>query len=155
MAGTSTQQYNLRSGKQESLQFPVQLQLEDGKFLTELLKQQNGQVSDSELSISESDCEVLIASDQELDVEHQTNSPLKDKVASSSASSSITQDTINVKILAQLDKLGKRLDSIENNVSKQSAVKTKSKKVKRNVDCSVTVSPSGQAKKIPDLSVHW
>ena len=150
MAGTSTRQYNLRSGKQESLQFPVQLQLDNDKFLTELLKQHNGQVSDTESSISESDCEALIASDQESNVEHPTNSSLKDKVASSSKSSSVTQEAINVKILAQL---GKRLYSIENNVSKQSVVKTKSKKVKRNVDSSVTVSPSGQAKKIPDLSV--
>ena len=55
MAGTSTRQYNLKAEKQESLQFPVKLQLEDGKFFTELLKQQNGQVSDSESSISESD----------------------------------------------------------------------------------------------------
>ena len=55
MAGTSTRQYNLKAEKQESLQFPVKLQLEDGKFFTELLNQQNGQVSDSESSISESD----------------------------------------------------------------------------------------------------
>ena len=61
MAGTSIRQYNLRSGKQESLQFPVQLQLEDSKFLPDLLKNQNGQVSDSESSISKSDCEALIA----------------------------------------------------------------------------------------------
>ena len=85
MAGTSTQQYNLRSGNQETIQFPVQLQMEDGKFLTELLKQQNGQVSDSESSISESDCEALIASDLESDAEQPESSSRKDKVASSSA----------------------------------------------------------------------
>ena len=61
MAGTSTRQYNLRSGKQEGLQFPVQLQLsEDTEFLKTLLNHQNGQVSDSESSISEADCEALI-----------------------------------------------------------------------------------------------
>ena len=127
MAGTSTRQYNLRSGNQETLQFPVQL--EDVKFLTELLKQQNGQVSDSESSISESDCEALIASDPE------------------------SQDVINEKILAQLNKLGKRLDSIESNVSKQSVIKTKCKKSKGKVDSLVTVSPRDQVKKIPDLNV--
>ena len=151
MAGTSTRQYNLRSGNQETIQFRVQL--EDVKFLTELLKQQNGQVSDSESSISESDCEALIASDPELDAEQPESSSRKDKVASSRESSSVTQDVINEKIPAQLDKLGKRLDSIESNVSKQSVIKTKCKKSKGKVDSSVTVSPRDQVKKIPDLNV--
>ena len=153
MAGTSTRQYNLRSGNQETIQFPVQLQMDDGKFLTELLKPQNGQVSDSESSISESDCEALIASDLESDAEQPESSSRKDKVASSSESSSVTQDAINAKILAQLDKLGKRLYSIESNISKQSVVKTKCKKAKRKADSSVTVSPRDQVKKIPDLNV--
>ena len=148
MAGTSTRQYNLRSGNQETLQFPVQLQLEDGKFLTELLKQQNGQVLDSESSISESDCEALIASDS--DGEQPEPSSCKDKVVKES--SSVTQDVINEKILAQLDKLGKSLDSIESNVSKQGVVKNKCKKSKSKVDSSVTVSPRGQVNKIPDLT---
>ena len=95
MAGTSTRQYNLRSGNQEALQFPVQLQLEDGKFLTELLKQQDGQVLDSESSISESDYEALIASDSELDGERPEPSSRKDKVVKES--SSVTQDVINEK----------------------------------------------------------
>ena len=150
MAGTSTQQYNLRSGNQETLQFPVQLQMEDGKILAELLKQQNGQVSDSESSISESDCEALIASDPESDVEQPETSSHKDKVVKES--SSVTQDVINENILAQLDKLGKRLDNIENNVSKQGVVK-KCKKSKGKADSLVTVSPRNQVKKIPDLSV--
>ena len=148
MAATSTRQYNLRSGNQETLQFPVQLQLEDGKFLTELLKQQNGQVLDSESSISESDCEALIASDSESDGEQPEPSSRKDKVIKES--SSVTQDVINEKILAQLDKLGKRLDSIESNVSKQGFAKNKCKKSK--ADSSVTVSPRAQVNKIPDLT---
>ena len=151
MAGSSTQQYNLRSGNQETLQFPVQLQMEDGKFLTELLKQQNGQVSDSESSISESDCEALIASHPESDGEQPETSSRTDKVVKESRS--VTQDVINEKILAQLDKLGKRLDSIENNVSKQGVVKNKCKKAKSKADSSITVSPHGQVKKIPDLTV--
>ena len=108
MAATSTRQYNLRSGKQESLQFPVQLQLDDTKFLTELLRQQNGQVSDSESSISESDCEALIASDQDSYVGSVKNSSPKGASASSQESSAVNQEEINVKILSQLEKLGKR-----------------------------------------------
>ena len=81
------------------------------------------------------------------------SSSRKDKVASSRESSSVTQDVINETILAQLDKLGKRLDSIESNVSKQGVVKTKCKKSKGKVDSSVTVSPHDQVKKIPDLNV--
>ena len=147
MAGTSTRQYNLRSGN------PVQLQMEDGKFLTELLKQQNGQMSDSELSISESDCEAMIASDPESDVEQPETSSRKDKVVSPRENSSATQDVINERILAQLVKLGKSLDNIENNVSKQGVVKSKCKKSKGKVDSSVTVSPHDQVKKIQDLNV--
>ena len=153
MAGTSTRQYNLRSCNQETIQFPVQLQMEDGIFLNKLLKQQNGQVSDSESSISESVCEALIASDPESYAKHLKSSSCKDKVASSSKSGSITQDVINAKILAQLDKLGKTLDSIESNASKQSVIKTKCKQAKRKVDSLVTVSPRNQVQKIPDLNV--
>ena len=65
MAGTSTRQYNLCSGKQEGLQIPVQIQLsEDTEFLKTLLNEQNRQVSDSESSISEADCEALINDSQ-------------------------------------------------------------------------------------------
>ena len=123
MAGTSTRQYNLRSGKQETLQFPVQLQLEDSKFLAQLLKQQNGQVSDSESSISESDCEALIASDQDSYVGSVKTSSPTEKVASLAESSIVNQEAINIKILSQLEKLGKRL-----------------------------VSPSSQVPQIPDLN---
>ena len=110
-----------------------------------------GKVSDSESSISESDCEALIASDPESDAEQLETSSRKDKVVQES--SSVTQTVINEKILAQLDKLGKRLDSIENNVSKQGVVKNKCKKSKLKPDSSVTVSPCDQVKKIPDLTV--
>ena len=152
MAGTSTRQYNLRSGKQETLQFPVQLQLEDSKFLAQLLKQQNGQVSDSESSISESDCEALIASDQDSYVGSVKTSSPKEKVVTSAESSIVNQEAINIKILSQLEKLGKRLDSIETNVNKSSGTKVHSKKAKRKVDSSATMSPSSQVPQIPDLN---
>ena len=143
MADTSTRQYNLQSGKQQSLQFPVQIHLEDGKFLTELLKKQNKQVLDSESSTSDADCEALIASDQASYVEHFKSSSPKGKVASSNTESTVTQEVINVKILSQLEKLGKRLDNIENIVVKQNVMKPKSQKVKRKIDSLDTVSPSG------------
>ena len=56
------------------------------------------------------------------------------------------------KILAQPDKFGKRLDSIESNVSKQGVEKNKCKKSKSKADSSVTVSPRAQVNKIPDLN---
>ena len=66
MANTSTRQYNLCSGKQATLQILVQLQLaEDTEFLMNLLNHHIGQVSDSESSISEADCEAL--NDSEVD----------------------------------------------------------------------------------------
>ena len=49
--------------------------------------------------------------------------------------------------------MGKRLDNIESNVSKQSVVKTKSQKAKRKVDSSATASPCVQAPQNPDLNV--
>ena len=67
MAGTSTRQYNLHSGKQEGLHIPGQIQLaEDTKFLKDLVQHQSGQVSDSKSSISEADCEALV-NNSELD----------------------------------------------------------------------------------------
>ena len=96
-------------------------------------------------------CEALIASNPESDGEQPETSSCNDKVVKES--SSVTQDVINEKILAQLDKLGKRLDSIENNVSRKGVVKNKCKKSKLKADSSVTVSPRGQVNKIPDLTV--
>ena len=72
MANPSNRQYNLRSTKQDVIQLPVQLQWsDDSKFLSDLLKKDNvthsGQVTDSDSSIDEIDCEALIAqSDTEL-----------------------------------------------------------------------------------------
>ena len=111
-------------------------------------------MSDSESSICEADCEALINSDQDSYVEYVKSSSPKGKVASSNPESSdVTEEAINVKILSQLEKLGKRLGSIETSIGKQGVAKTKSKKVKRKVDPSVTVSPSGQALNVPELNV--
>ena len=71
MATASNRQYNFRSSKQDILHLPVQLQwLDDSKCLADLLKKDsttNKQVTDSDSSIDEADCKVLIApSDTEL-----------------------------------------------------------------------------------------
>ena len=108
-------------------------------------------MSDSDSLISEADSEALIISDQDLYVEYVKSSSSKRKVASSNAESSdVTQEEINVKILSQLDK---RLDSIETSVAKQCVGKPKSKKVKRKVYSSATVSPNSQALNVPELNV--
>ena len=128
--------------------------MEDSKFLTELFKQQNGQVSDSESSISDADCEALINSEQDSDIECIARSSPQNKVASSKPENRvITQPAINVEILAQLETLSKRLDSIETSVGKQCVSKVKSKKVKKQVDPLVSVSPVSQACNVPDLNV--
>ena len=103
-------------------------------------------MSDSETSISKADCEALITSEQDLYVEYVKSSSPKGKVASSNIESSdVTQEAINVKILLQIEKLGRRYNSIKNSMGKQSVVKRKCKKAKRKVDSLATVSPSGQA----------
>ena len=67
MAEISTHQYKLRSGKQDSVHLPVELQMpKDRTFLRGPLASQkpfiSGQVSANDSSIHEYDCEVLIAS---------------------------------------------------------------------------------------------
>ena len=150
MAGTSTRQYNLRSGKQEGLQFPVQIQLsEDTEFLKTLLNHHDGQVSDSESSISEADCEALI-NDSPVDSfanVSKTSSPRDKKSISDPKNSDDMQQIINSKILTQLKSLGKRLDSIEQNVVSSNVSKNKSQKTKRK-NC---LSPSHTA---PQASSH-
>ena len=63
MAETATSPYNLRS-REEVVELPVQLQLsEDSKFMANLLASdstQNGQVSGSDSSLNDSDCDALV-----------------------------------------------------------------------------------------------
>ena len=156
MAGTSTRQYNLRSGKQEGLQFPVQIQLsEDTEFLKTLLNHQNGQVSDSESSITEVDCEALI-NDSHVDSfanVSETSSPKEKKSISDPKKSDDMQQIINSKILTQLGSLGKRLDSIEQNVVSSNVSKTKSHKTKhKTASAPVTLPPRHQVPQLPDLT---
>ena len=108
MAGTSTRQYNLCSGKQEGLQIPVQIQLaKDTEFLKTLLNHQNGQVSDSESSNSEAYCEALI-NDSVVDSfsnASKTSSPKGKKSCSDPKKSDDMQQIINTKIRQYLNRM--------------------------------------------------
>ena len=64
MAEAATRPYNLRS-REEIVELPVQLQLsDDTRFMSDLLanNKENGQVSDTDSSIDERDCEALVNS---------------------------------------------------------------------------------------------
>ena len=64
MAYPATHHYTLRSGRQEELYVPVEIQTSDDvNFLMDLLARQRASISgqvDSDASLSESDCEALI-----------------------------------------------------------------------------------------------
>ena len=83
----------------------MQIQLsDDTKFIIDLLGQQIGQVSDSESSISEADCEALINSfEQDSFNDSTTCSTTKQKKSVYKIRvSDAGQQVINVQILAQL-----------------------------------------------------
>ena len=103
--------------------------------MTEVLKQQNTQVSDSESSISERDCEAQVNTYQDWFTENVKSRSPKSRVASSRSESTcdVTQEAINVKILAEHETLSKCLDSTEQSTGKQGVEKVKSQKVKRKV----------------------
>ena len=64
MAEAATRPYNLRS-REETVELPVQLQLsDDTRIMSDLLayNKENGQVSDTNSSIDERDCEALVNS---------------------------------------------------------------------------------------------
>ena len=120
--------YNLRSNKKDTIQFPVQIQVtDDEQFLTDLLHQNSSSLnstanmSDSEHESldNEVDYDDLI---QDSDYEKQSTSGKTSKTSSHivvSDSMDISsqfkaQSVINSKILEQLQKIGKRLDNIEN-----------------------------------------
>ena len=110
--------YNLRSGNHESYSLPVQLHLSDdfSHFLSDLLTcdraNKTGQVSDTESSISESDCEALISSSSHVSQTSKVKSSNSESEPTSSQSGSMSQHDINVQILSQLQLLGWRLDQM-------------------------------------------
>ena len=136
--------YNLRSNKKDTIQFPVQIQVaDDEQFLTELLNQNSSfldtsvNMSDSvhDSSDSEVDYDALI---QDSDNEIQSTSVKTDKKDSDTlgldnmdiSSQFKVQSVINSQILQQLQKIGNRLDKIENVECKKTSDKSKIKGTK-------------------------
>ena len=109
-----SKQYNLHSSKTDPVHVPVQLQF--SLFMAQLLKQQQHsvQVSDSNSSASDLNCSDLVQSYDEASNTKDTNVSNIDSVASnkSNTSTSVSQDTINAQILAQLHSIGQRLTKI-------------------------------------------
>ena len=131
--------YNLRSNKKDTIQLPVQMQIADDQFLTELLQHDSSlndsvNMSDSvhESSDIEIDYDALI---NKSDDETQSTSAKSGKNNHSAQSSDTmnfssefkVQSVINSQILEQLQKIGKRLDKIENGDCKKSSDKSKIK----------------------------
>ena len=139
-----SKQYNLRSSKTDPVHLPVQLQFsDDSQFMTQLLKQQEHsvQVSDSNSSSSDLNCSDLVQSDDET---NNTKNPNVSNVASDISkkqSTSVSQDTINAQILAQLQSIGQRLTKIESTQCKKSTdtAKFKSTSKKQKHKTSVTL----------------
>ena len=93
---------------------------EDSTFLKQLMAGQSSsnsrQVSDIS-SINDSDCDALIASsDEEQESESKStvsNTCVASSDPTSSDDTSVSQQAINLQILSQLQKMGKRLDAME------------------------------------------
>ena len=161
MAEAATHPYNLRS-REETVELPVQLQLsDDTRFMSDLLANNNkeyGQVSDTDSSINERDCEALLnsPSTSARNVCFYDNNVESDQ--NPSLGGSVSQQMINMQILQQLQSLGKRLDTMEEKTCKKTSdqTKVKNKTVKKKVKNSktpVTVAPeSKHLGTVPDLN---
>ena len=132
--------YNLRSVKNNIVELPVEIQLTGDKKFIETVLKNNTTVSDIENSISDSDvsgsdldCSGLMNESDEV-----ASTPITDKnsagtsktvthVNSAKNSESDMQQLINARILDQLEKIGHRLDKIENKECKKTADKAKIK----------------------------
>ena len=117
-----SKQYNLRSSKTDPTHLPVQLQLlDDSQFMAQLVKQQEHsvQVSDSGSSDSELNCSDLVQLDDATkNIKNSTVSNVASNF-SDKQSTSVSQDTINAQILAQLQSIGQRLTKIESTQCKK------------------------------------
>ena len=135
--------YNLRSNKKDTIQLPVHIQItDDEQFLTDLLNQNSfisnstANMSDSvhESSDSEVDYDALL---QDSDNETQSTSAKNNKESDTTCLDNMdissqfkVQSVINTQILEQLQKIGKRLDKIENVECKKTSDKNKIKGLK-------------------------
>ena len=161
MAEAATRLYNLRS-REPVVELPVQLHLaDDEKFISDLLagdRTQTGQVSGSDSSLSDNDCDALITSPLAkasgsglpgCNTKHVSDPSLSDATG-------VSQQVINMQILSQLKSLGQRLDNMETKnykkTSDQSKIKSKNVKKKvKSTDTPVTVAPNTSIA-TPDLN---
>ena len=126
--------YNLHSAKKNTIELPVEIQLTGDKtFIETVLKNKSivsdieNSMSDSDVSVSDLDCSGLIHDSKEV------SSPVNNLAGSSQTASNYKSDNldpniqqlINARILEQLDKIGQRLDRIENKECKKTADKSK------------------------------
>ena len=132
MAETATRPYNLRS-REQVVELPVQLHLaDDEKFISDLLagdRTQTGQVSGSDSSLSDNDCDALITSPLAktsgsglpgCNTKHVSDPSLSDATG-------VSQQVINMQILSQLKSLGQRLDDMETKNYKKTSDQSKIK----------------------------
>ena len=95
------------------------------------MKQQENseQVSDSNSSASDLNCSDLVQSDDDTSNDKSRNDSNSDPVAfdKQTSSTSVSQDMINVQILAQLQSIGQRLTKIESTQCKKSSDSAKIK----------------------------
>ena len=130
--------YNLRSAKNNTIELPVEIQLTGDKTFMETVLKNNSIVSDIENSMSDSDisgsdldCSGLINDSDEVSGTVMANNLAGSSQTATSSnfdnSDSNMQQLINARILDQLDKIGQRLDRIENKECKKTADKTKVK----------------------------
>ena len=134
--------YNLWSSKHSTVQLPIEIQLAgDTQFIDSLLNSNpqasdiQGNMSDSDTSASDLNCSDLMQNsfDSVTNVKSCSNGPStskSDNVSSVKDSDSDVQAAINAHILDQLNRIGKRLDKIENKDCKKTLDKTKTKSVK-------------------------
>ena len=139
--------YNLRSGRRQEHVIPIQLQVaSDDDFLSQTLgashptprqvslSDQSRSTSESELDISgilqDSDQDFSV-SDRDVHFKRKSSGGSRLAVQSDPNSVHISQNDINKQILAQLQVLGSRLDSLEQKPVKKTADKSKIKSSKK------------------------
>ena len=141
------------------MELPVQLHLaDDEKFLSDLLasdRTQTGQVSGSDSSLNDTDCDALLnsplakascSSHSGINTEHVSDPSLSDNNA-------ISQQVINMQILSQLKSLGRRLDDMEMKNCKKTVIKVKLNQ-KASRKRSRVLIPRSQWPQVPPLRLQ-
>ena len=125
--------YNLRSAKKNTIELPVEIQLTGDKN-NPIVSDIENSMSDSDVSVSDLDCSGLINDSEEVSSPVTVNNSAGSSQTASNCnfdnSDPNMQQLINARILEQLDKIGQRLDRIENKECKKTADKSKILQVK-------------------------